>query len=176
MKKNTYSGSGSRRRLLPMFAAILALFLLGACAGGNYGTIDRDRDLNYRFLDYEVLPDHSYYVTGGYDLPDAILALHNDYELDNVNNLWVPVPDVTRAQMRKWIDTIAPEQNYRRSNAYFAAYILDPAGKRVGAWYAIDPQTTVKFLDGNILRVYPPDMHRKIDPEKGFKFRGMLMN
>jgi hypothetical protein len=69
----------------------------------------------------------------------------------------VTIPTVDYAQMRKWIDTIAPEENYR-ADGYFAAYILDPNGKRVGAWYSIQSTTTVKFLEGNKILVYTPDL------------------
>ena len=145
-------------RLSTLLAAILTLFLLiGCAAGGNYGKLDRNRDLVNMFLNYEVLPDHRYYTSGGYDAPDAILAIHKDYELNNSGNLWVPIPNVDYAQMRKWIDTIAPEENYR-AGGYFAAYILDPNGKRVGAWYSIQSTTTVKFLEGNKILVYTPDL------------------
>ncbi len=152
---NTFS---KWNRLSTLLAAILTLFLLiGCAAGGNYGKLDRNRDLDNIFLNYEVLPGHRYYTSGGYDAPDAILAIHRDYELDNPGNLWVTIPNVDYAQMRKWIDTIAPEENYR-ADGYFAAYILDPNGKRVGAWYSIQSTTTVKFLEGNKILVYTPDL------------------
>jgi hypothetical protein len=152
-------------RLSTLLAAVLTLFLLiGCAAGGNYGKLDRNRDLDNMFLNYEVLPDHRYYTSGGYDAPDAILAIHRDYELDNPGNLWVTIPNVDYTQMRKWIDTIAPEENYR-AGGYFAAYILDPNGKRVGAWYSIQSTTTVKFLEGNKILVYTPN----VDP--GLNFR-----
>jgi len=82
-------------RLSTLLAAILTLFLLIGCAtGGNYGKLERNRDLDNMFLNYEVLPDHRYYTTGGYDAPDAILAIHRDYELDNSENLWRAIPNV----------------------------------------------------------------------------------
>ena len=154
----TYNTFNRWNRFFTLLAAIITLFLLAGCVttSGNYGKTVRDRDLNNMFLNYEVLPDHNYYTTGGYDKPDAILALHKDYELDNTKTYWRLIPNVDYAQMRKWIDTIAPEQDYRYSNAYFAAYILDPEGKRIGAWYAIDPHATVKFLEGNKILVYAP--------------------
>ncbi len=161
---NTFS---KWNRLSTLLAAILTLFLLIGCAtGGNYGKLDRNRDLDNMFLNYEVLPDHRYYTSGGYDAPDAILAIHRDYELDNSGNLWVTIPNVDYAQMRKWIDTIAPEENYRAAG-YFAAYILDPNGKRVGAWYSIQSTTTVKFLEGNKILVYTPNVDLDLN------FRGL---
>jgi len=161
-------------RFFTSLAAFFALVLVIGCAGGNYGTFDRDRDLDNMYLRYEVLPDHLYYTTGSYDAPMAILALHKDYELENSGNLWVWVPNVNAVQMRKWIDTIAPEQNYRRSNAYFAAYILDPNGKRIGAWYAIEPYTTVKFLENNKVQVYPPQEQFNIQLHRGMRESGIL--
>jgi hypothetical protein len=158
MIEKTYDISKRWKSLMSQVAVILALFLLAGCAtGGNFGKLERNRDLDNMFLRYEVLPDHRYYSTGGFDAPDAILAVHTDYELDNSGNLWRGVPNVDSGQMRIWIDTIAPEQNYRYSNGYFAAYILDPTGKRVGAWYSIEPQTTVKFLEGNKIQVWTPN-------------------
>jgi len=147
----------NRNRLCTLLTVIISLFVLVGCAtGGNFGKTERNRDLDNMFLNYEVLPDHRYYTTGGFDAPDAILAIHRDYELDNTKTHWRVIPNVDYAQMRKWIDTIAPEQNYRYSNAYFAAYILNPDGKRIGAWYSIDPHATVQFLEGNKIVVYTP--------------------
>ena len=160
-------------RFSTLLAAFLTFILLTGCVtGGNNGTLRRNRDLDNMFLRYEVLPDHRYYTTGSFDAPDAILAIHTDYELDNSGNLWRLIPNVDSGQMRIWIDTIAPEQNYRYSNGYFAAYILDPNEKRVGAWYAIDPQTTVKFLEGNKIQVYPPQQFQNINFRRGGMLQG----
>jgi hypothetical protein len=157
--------------LFTFFAAGAAILLLSSCVAveGVNGSLDRDRDLDNRFLDYEVLQDHKYYTSGGYDRPDAIIAIHRDYELDDTAGLWVHFPNVDYWQMRKWIDTIAPEQNYRYSNGYFAAYILDPEGKRIGAWYSIDVFTSVKFLEDNKVLVYTPDVDLNIDLDRSLK-------
>ncbi len=169
---NTRDTFNRMKRVLTLLAAFFALFLLAGCAGGNYGKLDRDRDLDNMFLNYEVLPDHRYYITGGYDWPSAILAIHRDYELENSGNLWVGVPNVNSAQMRKWIENIDPDENYRYSGRYFAAYILDTTGKRVGAWFAIENYTTVKFLEGNKIQVYPPQQFQNINFRRGGKFQG----
>jgi len=146
-----------RNRLCTLLTVIISLFVLAGCAtGGNLGKTERNRDLDNMFLNYRVLPYHKYFTTGGYDAPTAILAIHSDYDLDNSGNLWVPIPNVDPAQIKKWVDTIAPEQNYRGTNSYFAAYILDPNGKRVGVWYSIDPNATVKFLGENKILVNTP--------------------
>ena len=159
MMEKKYTTFSNWYRSFTLLAALLVLFPLAGCVtGGNYGKFDRDRDLDNMFLNYEVLPDHRYYTNGGYDAPDAILAIHNDYELEDAASLWVPIPNVDNAQMRKWIYTLAPEQNYQ--DRYFAAYILDPNGKMVGARYSRKAYTTVKFLEGNKIQVYTPDLDR----------------
>ena len=83
-------------------------------------------------------------------------------------DIWVFVPNVNSSQMRQWIDTISPEQDYMGSNSYFAAYILDPNGKRIGAWYSIEPLTTIKFLEGNKVQVYTPIRAPDIQLNRGF--------
>ena len=163
MHAKKYNLSRVRNRFVTILAVFLSLFLIIGCAGGNFGKLNRNRDLDNMFLNYEVLPDHRYYITGGYAAPNAIMAIHRDYELDNSGDIWVGVPNVDSFQMRKWIDTIAPEQDYRYSNAYFAAYILDTDGKKIGAWYSIDPHATVQFLEGNKILVYTPTPELNID-------------
>jgi len=172
MMEKSYTRLSSWERFFFLLASFLTVVLFLGCASGNYGKFDRDRDLDNMFLNYEVLPDHRYYTTGGYDAPNAILALHRDYELDNVGNLWVPIPNVNSGQMRKWIDTIAPEQNYRYSGSYFASYILAPDGKRVGAWYSYEDHTTVKFMEGNRIQVYTPQLNKGLDLNRGPRIRG----
>ena len=172
MIEKTHDISKRWKNLVSQVAVILALFILAGCAtGANYGKLERNRDLDNMFLRYEVLPEHRYYSTGGFDAPEAILAVHTDYELDNSGDLWRGVPNVDYGQMRIWIDTIAPEQNYRYSNGYFAAYILNPTGKRVGVWYSIEPQTTVKFLEGNKIQVRTPN--RSLDFGIGIRRGGL---
>ena len=161
MTKQNYSSLNKRNTLATLLAALFALILLNGCVSGNYGKFDSDRDLNNMFLNYVVLPDHRYYTYGGYDAPTAILAISSDYELENAASLWVPIPNVDGAQMRKWIDTIDPENNFR--DEYFAKYILDPKGNRVGAWYSGIPFTNVKFPGDNKIQVYTPVSTRSFD-------------
>ena len=133
---------------------IAAIIMISGCAGsGSRGTMKRDQALNQQFLSYQVLPDYTYYFSGGYDKPEAILGIHKDYQL--VPGLWQST-QISSAQLEKWIKTISPE-DYKRGG-YFAAYILDPDGKRAGIWYSIQDSTTVKFPGDNRIEVYTPDL------------------
>ena len=143
----------ARVLVFSLFSAAV-LMHVGCSIDGNRGSLQRDRELDNLFLQYEVVQDHNYYFSGGYDKPNAILGIHKDYEL--VSDLWQPV-QISSAQLEKWIRFIAPE-THRGTGAYFAAYILDPEGKRVGFWYSVQSTTTIKFLEGNKIEVYTPDL------------------
>ena len=142
---------------------IILLFVSGCADTGDRGILRRDRDLYNMFSAYQVLPNHNYYTSGGYDKPNAILGIHKDYEMITEAN-WRLIPNVSSVQVEKWIRTIDPEDREVGSN-YFAYYILDPEGKRVGFWYSIQKHTVIKFLEGNKIEVYPPEL---IQPGDGF--------
>ena len=135
-------------------------FLLTACAGkGNYGSMVFDRGLDNQFTSYQVLSGYNYYITGGYNAPAAILAIRSDYHLENAGGLWVPVPDVTPEKMKTWIDNLSDDVNFWQEKPFWAYYILDPEGKKVGAWYSAANKTTpVKFLEDNRISVYVPHL------------------
>ena len=134
-----------------LVVAVAGLFV-GCATSGNYGTLQRSQELNQKFLNSEVLPDYNYYISGGYDRPNAILGIHKDYQL--LSDLWEPV-QMSSGLMGKFIQAIDPE-SYRGPVGYFAAYILSPGGKTVGIWYSIQNTTTIKFLNGNKIEVYTP--------------------
>ncbi|MDX1775001.1 MAG: hypothetical protein R3297_00300 [Desulfobulbales bacterium] len=162
MKKIIYTLLKRRNILLTLIASAIAVFLLvGHAAGGIYGTLDRDRDLDNMFRSYEVLQDYNYFSTGGYDRPNAILLIHKDYELDNPGNLWLPIPSVDYSQKRKWVSVISSEQDFNRSGKYYAAYILDQDGRKVGVWYSVETFATVKFLEGNRIYVRTPELFHR---------------
>jgi hypothetical protein len=102
MIKRIYNILKRRNCLFTLLASAFMLFLLAgyAAAANIYGTIDMDRDLDNMFRNYEVLQDYNYFTTGGYDVPNAILLIHKDYELDNPRNFWRPIPNVDYEQMR----------------------------------------------------------------------------
>jgi hypothetical protein len=143
-------------RLVSFFLiSVLAVILVSCAASGNKGTLQRDQELNQMILASEVLPNHKYYFSGSSDKPNAILGIHEDYQL--ISQLWNTV-QISSAQLAKWIATIAPE-DYRGPSGYIASYILDPDGKKVGIWYSIQKTTTVEFLEGNKIKVNSPDLY-----------------
>ena len=157
--ENSFNSKAGWLRMATLISALIVSMVLTGCAstGGNYGHLQRDREIDNTYYAYKVLPDHRYYTSGGYDLPNAILAIHKDYEL--VTDLWQSIPNVNSAQIRKWIETISPKENYRKSRGYFGAYIIDPTnGNKAGVWYSVQDTTVIKFLGENKLQVYTPDL------------------
>ncbi|MGW8160975.1 MAG: hypothetical protein ACWGN1_01880 [Desulfobulbales bacterium] len=149
-----------------MLAAIILLAMVTACAGGDYGSLVWDRQLDNTFTNYQILPDHKYYITGGYGAPAAILAINNDYQLVNDANLWVPVPDVSPARMQGWIDSLSRDIGFWNAGEFMAAYIVDKNGKRVGAWYSGDRNPVIKFFEGNRIKVYPPNLKPNVGGDR----------
>jgi hypothetical protein len=156
MKLNIFSIHFWTRFMTAVVALALTGVLIGCASTGDGGTLQRDRDLNNRIMAYEVLPDHNYYFSGSFGRPNAILGIHKDYQL--VSNLWQSV-QVDSLQMRKWISAISPDA-MRGPAGFFAAYILDPDGKRVGFWYSIQDTTTIRFLEGNKVEVFTPNLNQ----------------
>ena len=158
MTKKIYDILNRRYSLFTLLTSVLMIFLLAgyAAAGTVYAKFDRDRDLDNMFQNFEVMQDYNYFTSGGYDAPSGILLLHKDYELDNPGRLWVPIPYVDNNQVRKWVSSIGDGQ-VLRSGGYYAAYILDQNGNRVGIWYS-ETYETVKLLEGNRVFVYTPEL------------------
>lgn len=159
MKKETVDVNIVWTSLITALVIAVAGLLANCATSGTFGSLERNQELNQKILNYEVLPDYKYYSSGGYDSPNAILGIHKDYQL--VSDLWAPA-QISSAQMEKWIQAIDPE-SYRGPVGYFAAYILDPDGKKVGIWYSIQNTTTVKFLEGKKIEVYTPNVSPRMN-------------
>ena len=158
------------KKILDVFftglASFLVLLTLAGCAGGNFGTVVFDRELDDAFVNYQVLPDHRYYITGGYGAPSAILALHNDYQLENSAELWVPVPEISSSHVKKWVDNLSPYEKFWEGDPFMAGYILAPNGGKIGAWYSGQRSTIVEFLEDNWVKVYTPNLKPSFGGEK----------
>lgn len=154
----------TQRGLTIVFAGVFVLFVL-ACSSGQYGHLRRDAEARRIFDEHIVLPDHHYYYSGSDSKPRAIIAIHNDYQLQS--ELWKPV-EATPEQLKTWLGNISPSLG--RSINNYASVIVDPSGKTVGLWYSRFDRTTVQFKENNIVAVYPP-LDQLEDPFRRFSDR-----
>jgi hypothetical protein len=133
----------------------VALVLIGGCAGsGNYGRLQRSREVDQIFRDYRVLPDHKYYYTGPAGRPDAIMGIRNEYTLETTQWTQFSPPDDTT--LKKAVDSINFYHHAGVHNYPYGFFILDPAGHRLGIWYSIWDWTTVIVKGDNRIEVFPP--------------------
>ncbi len=134
-------------RWLLACAGILAL---AACAG-SYGTLQRSAEVDREFQSATVLGDYSYYYTGSYYKPKAIIGIRKDYTL--VSKLWNPV-ELTAERLQGWIDQMTNFKGYALRN--LGSKILDDRGEAIGIWYSTEDFTTVRILGEKQVSVYPP--------------------
>jgi hypothetical protein len=165
VKKMRTSEDGFKRIGGGFFLVVFLIALLisvAGCGGLHSPTLVLNRELDYTFTSYQVLPDHRYYITGGYAAPAVILAIHNEYQLDNGSKLWVEVPAVDSAQLQLWMGNFHKYAKPGTGTLFMAAYIVNPDRKRVGAWYSRQRETRVDFLEKNRIKVYPPNRNRSL--------------
>lgn len=148
---------------------IALLFILTAVfsgCSGNYGRLQLSKEVNKTFEDAVILPDHTYYYSGGDARPRAILAIQNSYKLRT--SLWKKV-DLDPERLRNWILFMTEFRGYNFRT--FGSRVLDPQGKQVGIWYSAWNRTPVKMLGENEVAVVPPQtggaevFHSYLEPE-----------
>jgi hypothetical protein len=137
----------------PAVLIVLLAFVVGCAGSGNYGRLQRSRDVDQIFRTYRVLPDHLYYFTGPAGRPDAIMGIRNEYTLETTQwTQFSPSGDT----LRKAVDSI---NFYHHTGVHYFPYgffIVDPEGSRLGIWYSIWDWTTVIVKDDNRIEVFPP--------------------
>jgi hypothetical protein len=146
----------SKNRFIRPFPIIIILMLIvitfWGCSG-NYGHIQRSREAGRSFENFQIYPDHNYYISGPANIPYAIIGIHRDYTLKT--SLWKRV-DLTSEQLRMWLDL------GMQGTLGFppgGSYIFGPDGQKIGLWYSIFRGTVVKMENGNIVVVHPPSSY-----------------
>ncbi len=115
----------------------------------KYGKLKRDRDTNHIFQTYQILPDHTYYISGQ-DIPYAIIGVQNNYELRP--GLWQKV-ELTTPLLRGWVSQMDNIYGYPP----YGSVILDDKGRQIGIWYSSKQWTTVIMDDSNEIAILAPE-------------------
>lgn len=129
-------------------------FLNGCAALKRPQYLQYSLEVNKIFEGGTVLPDYKYYYTIPQDKPDAIIAIHKDYEFQKSVH-WFEVKDMTEKQLRDW--NLIIDNDRRVWLTYDGAYILTPEGKRAGYYYSKYSFTAVKYPTPNQIVIYRPD-------------------
>ena len=147
--RRTESSVKTQFLIYSLILATMAVIFAG-CAAPLAGRLESIPEVTQAFKSSQILPDHQYYVSGFQRVPYAIIAVDNKYQLRA--GRWQPI-DMDSTSLNQMI--------YRMEHVYSlnprGAWILDPEGNRLGAWYSSQYQTLVKREKDNRIVVRNPD-------------------
>jgi hypothetical protein len=135
----------------PCLLALWVLLLLVPGCMANYGSMERSQKINEAFESHQVLPDYNYYYTGGQNNPRVIMGIHKDYTLKTSS--WTPMGPLTSDTLKKRVDGMTNEGQGLKTYGWV---ISSPNGEKVGVWYSMLDQTTVKFGENKEIFVSQP--------------------
>jgi len=131
----------------PVMMGIVVLALIAGCTG-TYGSLKGDSGVQQAFESNQVPKEYKYYYYGFDTRPYVIFGIEPKYEMNS--NMWRAVMPNT-AEFKEMIRWIWEDYGYIK----FGADILDPQGKKVGVLYSAIRETSVKFVNGNQIKVMP---------------------
>jgi hypothetical protein len=140
---------------------VLLLLVPGCMA--NFGSMERSQKINEVFESYQVLPNYNYYYTGGQNNPKAIMGIHKDYNLKTSS--WTLMDSLTSDTLKKRVDGMTNEGQGLKAYGWV---IFSPNGEKVGVWYSMLDQTTVKFGDNKEIFVSQPNWE---DPDERMRLK-----
>ena len=127
-----------------------AILVISGCTSPITGRLQDSPEVTEIFKSSRVLPDHRYYVAGDQRLPNAIIAIDNNYQLRP--SRWKPI-DLNSTSLN--------QLTYRMDQVYSlnprGAWILDHENNRLGIWFSAQFQTRVKREKDNQVVVVVPD-------------------
>ena len=142
------------RFLLGCFVLVLVAKVLNGCGTSNYGSLQNSPEASQIFENNQLIPNYTYYYSGFQRIPYGIIGIDNSYALRS--SAWKPF---------ELNPQVLNQLSYRMAQVYSlnprGAWILDPAGKRVGIWYSSRNQTKIKIEKDNqvvVVTPEPPDL------------------
>lgn len=148
-RKKTQSTFYAGRQKPVAVICVVIFFFIFSCASQNIGKLQSSAEITDIFENHQVLSDHAYYYSGLLGVPDAIIGIHPNYSLRT--DQWRLV-DINPLMLEKWIFRMQTVQLKRPRGAW----ILDPAGNRVGIWFSALLQTAVRLQQNNRIVIAPP--------------------
>ena len=141
-----------RSTILYLVVAGAVATLLGCAPCEECGSLKRQNDITFFFMNNEIVPGYVYYYSGRDQWPSAVMAIEPGYTIKS--EFWKPV-GLEGEELSEWLKTttIWKESRQTRLNG---AEILDPNGKRVGIFFSKFDNLVTKFEADNVIHVYPP--------------------
>lgn len=139
-----------------MLLAILPIFV--ACAGSG-AFFQRSNDVASQFEKGVVLPDHRYYEGGPSAKPNALAAIHSDYELDSEH--WREISNPTSESLSKMVRKVrfVSGAEYKEKIYPNGARIIGKNGRVIGVWYSVYEYSQIRCLEGNRVYLSFPPAH-----------------
>ena len=154
LKTTRYARSTKTRFELYRMIPILMVLAFAGCSATASGRLQNSPEVTKVFQSYQILPNHQYYISGFQNIPFAIIAIDNNYQLRP--SRWKPI-DMNTSGLSQLI--------YRMDMVYSlnprGAWIVDHEGNRVGVWFSSQYQTVVRREKENqivVLAPEPPDL------------------
>jgi hypothetical protein len=116
----------------------------------KYGKLKRDPETTNLFQKYDILPNHTYYISGYGNIPYAIIGLQNKYKLRP--GLWREVK-LTIPLLRSWVSQMDIVYGYPP----YGSVILDNNENQIGIWYSSKQWTTVIIEENNQVAILVPE-------------------
>lgn len=150
-----------KTKQLSLIASLLLLLFLSGCAPStclDCGRLVSNHQVDYQFQSLQILSDHRYYYSGEILEPDAIVAIHQDYVLEQ--GFWTEI-QLTKKQLKEWMWMFATvedtwDEDDRMTINYEGRVIVAPDGNRVGVYFSKYHHATVMFPGNNTIKIYKP--------------------
>ncbi|MEN8190960.1 MAG: hypothetical protein ABFS19_14030 [Thermodesulfobacteriota bacterium] len=138
--------------LIFILLGLTTLSLQGCLAGLSISTSNTivSAEMENLFTSGTLLPDHTYYSQGHSDSPEAIIAIHNDFQLQS--NLWSR-RDWSQEEFKDiifWMGTDEMGTCFNRGGPLIA-----PDGRQFGMWYSKKDITVIRQPSPNVVVIYP---------------------
>ncbi len=159
-----------RIQLYSLFPVLVAALIVSCATPADHGTLVRSDEVKNTFENAEIFPDHIYYYYGPQAAPEAIIAIHKSFTLQNAKNFWVRV-DITEKMLQDWNRIISNDT--RVKFPYRGSQIFTPRGEKAGYWYSKQTHTVIRSADDNVIVVFTPSPtleKRSKSPFRNFEY------
>ena len=127
-------------------AACVILFTGLAACSANYGSFQRDKDVDHAFKNNQVSLEYKYFSNHQHNVTYAIVGIDPKYKLES--RFWREIEPETE-DFKKSVNQIWEDLDFYP----YGANILDPTGANIGIYYSAVLIKSIKFGEDNQIEV-----------------------